>query len=109
MVTGFCLPYQYWLVDVCIVGCAGNCCSITYNEFPGNKSSDCKSGKEFENGIVIQEFFGAELKNKNETSVASHFYTTRSLLIDNQRLIYPFKNGSISELQELLWAKPQPG
>src|ERR1051326_8777890 len=51
MVAKFCVQNKHELVDVCHggFGCSFHC--INYNLFPGNKSSNCKPGEEFENGM----------------------------------------------------------
>src|SRR6266487_162119 len=63
MASGLCVPHQYWLVDVCVVRCVGDCSGITHNKLPGNKSSNRKSGEKFENGVNQFEKFENECDN----------------------------------------------
>ena len=51
MVRGLCLPHWYKLVDFCCCCFYGNSDCICNNQFPGNKSGDSQSCKEFENGM----------------------------------------------------------
>ena len=69
MVTGVCLSYQYWVVDVWISGHIGYSNSITDNEFSGDKSRNCKPGEIFENRIknnYDQKLFKANLAKFSE-------------------------------------------
>src|SRR4051794_9200931 len=52
LVKGLCLPYRYFMADVCNCGFACHTYCIGNSKLPGNKSSSCQSRKKFENGIA---------------------------------------------------------
>ena len=55
------LKYDYRIsIDGCVYyfSCNSNCNNNYYHQFPGNKSSDCKPGEKFENGIDPDSYRG---------------------------------------------------
>jgi hypothetical protein len=51
MVTKLSLSHNAWLVAICFSGNTGDIDCVVYDKFSGHKSSVCKPGEEFENGI----------------------------------------------------------
>ena len=49
----FAYQNKYKLVDICYCRFVAILIALSNSKLPGNKSSDCKSGEEFENGIKI--------------------------------------------------------
>src|SRR5579862_4517080 len=77
MVAGFCISYQYRLVDICYCGvfCDNNC--LYYYKFPGNKSSNCKPHEKFKDriGRPLRSPCGI-LSLKNKRSMFKNYFKT---------------------------------
>ena len=68
-------------MDVCSSRCNGDTDRSFYYQFPGNKSSDCKSSEKFENGIINVRREKWNMNNSPVRLADSHYITCAKLLI----------------------------
>ena len=76
----FCLQDIYYMVGVCHCGMVVSCNCHTNCKFPGNKSSDCKSGEEFENGVnnlKIRQFENLKMHVAQNRTRENNYKITR--------------------------------